>query len=126
MATAVHFHTGAVVCREDDVFPKGFRRLRAALVLVLLAVMMTTPAAWAEGRKRKTEIRPVYPELARRMNLYGAVKVEVIVASTGVVKNTKVLGGHPVLAQSAVDAVKRWRFEPGEETTEVIEFKFNP
>jgi TonB family protein len=49
------------------------------------------------------------------------------VAPNGSVKNTKVVGGHPLLVNAAVDAVKKWRFEPAsEETTGVVEFKFDP
>jgi outer membrane biosynthesis protein TonB len=41
------------------------------------------------------------------------------------VTSTKVLGGNPVLASSAQDAVKKWRFEPGpKDTIEVVEVDF--
>jgi outer membrane biosynthesis protein TonB len=43
------------------------------------------------------------------------------------VKDTKVIGGNPILVNAAVDAVKRWRFEPAsDESTGVVEFKFDP
>ena len=69
----------------------------------------------------------MYPELAKRMSISGVVKVEVVVAPNGSVKSTKVVGGHPLLVNAAVDAVKKWRFETAsEETTGVVEFKFDP
>jgi outer membrane biosynthesis protein TonB len=38
-----------------------------------------------------------------------------------------VVGGHPVLAGAALDAAKRWRFEPAaSEASGIIEFKFEP
>lgn len=78
-------------------------------------------------RKVKTKVAPAFPELARRMSIAGVVKVQVVVAPNGSVKNTKVVGGHPLLVNAAVDAVKKWRFEPAsEETTGVVEFKFDP
>jgi TonB family protein len=78
-------------------------------------------------RKVKTRVSPTYPELARRMSIAGVVKVQIVVAPNGSVKNTKVVGGHPLLVTAAVDAVKKWRFEPaGDETTGVVEFKFDP
>jgi len=78
-------------------------------------------------RKIKTKVAPAYPELARRMSISGVVKIQVVVAPNGSVKNTKIVGGHPVLANAAQDAVKKWRFEPAsEETTGVVEFKFDP
>lgn len=79
------------------------------------------------ARRAKTKVQPIYPELAHRMNISGTVKIEVIVAPNGTVKEARVVGGHPVLAQSALDAAKRWRFEPAaSESTGVIDFKFEP
>jgi len=78
-------------------------------------------------RRAKTKVQPEYPELARKMNITGTVKVEVVVAPNGNVKDARVVGGHPVLAQSALDAAKKWHFEPASgESTGVIEFKFDP
>jgi protein TonB len=78
-------------------------------------------------RKAKTRVAPMYPELAKRMSISGVVKVQVVVAPNGAVKSTKVVGGHPMLVNAAVDAVKKWRFESAsEETTGVVEFKFDP
>ena len=79
------------------------------------------------SRKVKSKVAPSYPELARRMAISGVVKVQVVVAPNGSVKSTKVVGGHPLLVNAAVDAVKKWRFDAAsEETTGVVEFKFDP
>lgn len=76
-------------------------------------------------RRAKTKVPPVYPELAHKMNIFGTVKIEVTVAPSGAVKEARVVGGHPVLAQAALDAAKKWRFEPAaSESTGVIDFKF--
>jgi TonB family protein len=51
--------------------------------------------------------------------------VAVVVAPNGTVKEAKVVGGHPVLATAALDAVRKWRFEPASiETSGVVDFKF--
>ena len=61
------------------------------------------------------------------MKIAGTVKIEVTVATNGTVKEARVVGGHTVLANSALDAAKKWRFEPAPaESTGVIEFKFEP
>jgi TonB family protein len=61
------------------------------------------------------------------MSISGTVKVEVTVSPNGTVKEARIVGGHPVLANSALDAAKKWRFEPAPtESTGVIEFKFEP
>ncbi len=78
-------------------------------------------------RKTKSKVSPVYPDIARRMSISGTVKIEVVVAPNGTLKTTKVLGGHPVLVNAAVDAVRKWKFEPAsEESTGILEFKFQP
>ena len=76
-------------------------------------------------RRAKTKVQPLYPELARKMNITGSVKVEVVVAPNGSVKEAKVIGGHPVLANAALDAIRKWRFEPtAMESSGVVDFKF--
>ncbi|MGA8438902.1 MAG: energy transducer TonB [Candidatus Sulfotelmatobacter sp.] len=78
-------------------------------------------------RRAKSKVQPDYPELARKMNITGTVKVQVVVSPNGTVKDAKVIGGHPLLATAALDAVKKWRFEPAAgESTGVVDFKFEP
>jgi TonB family protein len=78
-------------------------------------------------RRAKSKIQPLYPDLARKMNIAGTVKIEVVVAPNGTVKVARVVGGHPVLATAALDAVRKWRFEPAsQESSGVIDFKFEP
>ena len=77
-------------------------------------------------RKVKTKTAPQYPELARRMNVTGKVKIEVVIAPDGRVKGTRVVGGHPLLVQACQDAVKEWKFVPApEESTQLVEFEFH-
>ncbi|HTW58252.1 MAG TPA: energy transducer TonB [Terriglobales bacterium] len=79
------------------------------------------------GRKITSRVQPAYPELAKRMRLQGVVKVEAVVRANGSVKSTHVLGGNPVLVDSAADAVSKWKFEPGPgETTEIVQLTFVP
>jgi protein TonB len=78
-------------------------------------------------RRAKSKVQPEYPELARKMNITGTVKVQVVVSPNGTVKEAKVVGGHPVLAGVALEAVRKWRFEPAPgESTGVVDFKFEP
>lgn len=78
-------------------------------------------------RKVKSQVAPVYPDLARRMSITGIVKIQLKVDKSGTVKETKLVGGHPVLANAAMDAIKRWKYEPGpEETTGIVEIRFAP
>ncbi|HTU43331.1 MAG TPA: energy transducer TonB [Candidatus Aquilonibacter sp.] len=77
-------------------------------------------------RRAKSKVEPVYPDLARKMNLSGVVKIAVVIAPNGTIKEAKILGGHPVLAGAALDAVKKWRYEPASvETSGVVDVKFD-
>ena len=101
----------------------------ASADLVILPVSAEAHQAEAQqeeiARKVKTSVQPAYPELARRMNIVGVVRVQVVVAANGSVKSAKGVGGHPLLVNAAVDAVKKWRFEAAsEETTGIVQFKF--
>ena len=78
-------------------------------------------------RKAKVKVEPVYPEVARRMNIAGTVRLAVIVAPNGTVKSSKPVGGHPLLVNAAMDAMRRWKFEPATtESSGIVEFKFQP
>lgn len=102
--------------------------LVAALTLVFGAVYVRPVRAQDSiDRKVKSKIAPTYPEIARKLGLTGTVKLEIVIAPNGSVKETKVIGGHPILVTAAEDAVKKWKFEPAAgETTGTLEFKFEP
>lgn len=70
---------------------------------------------------------PVYPEMARKMGLEGTVKLRVTVASNGRVKFVETLGGSPLLAKAAEDAIYKWKWIAGkEESKELVEMRFHP
>lgn len=64
---------------------------------------------------------PVYPILAKRARIEGTVRLQVIVAKDGTVQKVEVMSGHAVLAQSAVEAVQKWRYKPTEMNGEAVE-----
>jgi len=78
-------------------------------------------------RKVLSKIAPSYPEIARRMQITGTVRLQVEIQPNGLVGHSKVLGGHPMLAQAALDAIQKWKWAPAAETTtETVEVNFNP
>src|ERR1700746_4236493 len=89
--------------------------LAAVMGFVLLHPLSSHGQQDQITRKVKTRVSPAYPELARRMSIAGVVKVQVVVAPNGTVKSAKVVGGHPLLVNAAVDAIKKGRFEPASE-----------
>ena len=112
----------------------ALRRLRvAALVSAALAVALAAlPAVGLQAEPPKTATRkakvsnpPEYPELARKKNLHGVVRVLATVAPDGKVTAVKELGGNPVLLGALVDAVKKWRYEAADhESTLEVSYEF--
>jgi len=108
-------------------FEWGKRFTFAALASLLFISIASAQQASVEEGKRKTKFRsnPQYSDLAKRMGLSGKVRIEIVIAPDGRVKSSRAIGGHPVLVQSCLDAVKDWRFEPApEESTQILEFDF--
>ena len=105
------------------------RVLAVGLLLIGGWTAANAPRAWGQeesGRKTKYKVAPAYPALARKMGITGVVKVQVTVAPNGTVRDAKLVGGHPILANSVMDAVRKWRFDAGSETTEILAFHFSP
>jgi TonB family protein len=106
-------------------------------ILIALAVLTSVQpqrccaqdeqSANASPRKVVNKVVPVYPQMARGMNLSGTVKLEVLVQASGSAKSIQVKGGNPLLVQSAQAAVHVWKWEKADhETTEQVEFHFTP
>src|SRR5258708_8710742 len=93
----------------------------AALVFTSVSGFAQTSSTDESKRKIKTKTAPQYPELARRMNVAGKVKLEVVIAPDGHVKSARAVGGHPLLVQACQDAVKEWKFVAAPaESTQVV------
>jgi TonB family protein len=106
---------------------RGRRFLAAVAISFLVLGTASAQQSSIEDSKRKIKykINPQYTELARKMSISGKVKIELVIAPDGHVKSSRAIGGHPLLVQSCLDAVKDWRFEEArEETTQIIEFDF--
>ena len=58
------------------------------------------------------KVQPVYPPLARETDVSGIVRLHLIIAKDGTVQEVDALSGHPLLLQSAMNAVKQWRYKP--------------
>jgi protein TonB len=62
--------------------------------------------------KAIVQVRPEYPALARQTRVQGDVKIDAILDEQGNVIDMKVVAGHPLLYQAALDALKKWKYEP--------------
>jgi TonB family protein len=110
------------------------QRWRLSVLLLLLGLLsllrpphVLSQAEAASIRKVLSRVVSQYPELARSMRIDGTVKVLVTVAPDGHCTLARVIGGHPVLAKAAVDAIQKWKWSSNpEETKEGVELHFHP
>ena len=95
------------------------------LLFTALLLAGTLIAADQPDRKLLRRTEPEYPTVAAKMNLHGTVKLRIWINPDGTVRRLEYIGGHPLLAESALKAVKDWTFEPAsKETTMIVEVKF--
>ena len=127
--------TEVMKASSSDVPTMGVPHLRWVLVAALVFQLFLLPVArlsaqnlsTVDERKLLKKVAPIYPEIAKGLKLNGVVKVALTVAPNGAIKSVEVIGGHPLLARAAVDAVRQWRYETGsQQTTEVVVVQFNP
>jgi TonB family protein len=105
---------------------KKARILGSALLAMALGLGVANLGA-QESRKVLLNPVPVYPETAKKFRLSGVVKVQIVIAPDGHIKETKVIGGHPLLVFAVEDTLRGWKYAPASsETTMQLEFNFHP
>jgi protein TonB len=57
-------------------------------------------------------VQPNYPPLARQARISGQVVLHAVISKDGSIENLTLVSGHPMLAPSAIEAVKQWRYKP--------------
>ena len=100
--------------------------LGGALLAMTLSLGVANSQA-QESRKALSNPAPTYPEVAKKLRLVGTVKVQVVIGADGRIKETNVIGGHPILVNAVEDTLKNWKYAPASgETTTQLEFNFHP
>jgi TonB family protein len=95
------------------------------LMMALLALPLH--AQIAGDRTVITRIQPEYPDTLKRLYIGGAVRVEAIVAPNGTVESTQLIGGNPILGQTAMRAIKQWKFAPAKaKQALIVKVEFDP
>jgi len=111
------------------------RAMRAFLVAGTLALVMcgtvkplaSQAPANAGERKVVSRVEPEYPETLKRLYIGGMVRVEVTVGANGAVQTTELLGGNPILGQSAMKAIKQWKYTSATAKEKlVVQLEFDP
>ena len=62
--------------------------------------------------KLTSQVRPVYPPLAKQARIQGVVRLSAIIGKDGTVLNLTAETGHPLLVPSAMEAVRQWVYRP--------------
>jgi protein TonB len=75
-------------------------------------VSRTRVGGAVQAAKLINKVQPMYPPLARQTRISGTVRLHAIIGKDGTVRELQVQSGHPLLVQSALDAVKQWRYQP--------------
>jgi periplasmic protein TonB len=76
------------------------------------ALKRVTVGGNVQAARLFNRVQPLYPPLARQMRISGTVKLHAIIGKNGAVEQLTVVSGHPLLVQSALDAVRQWRYQP--------------
>ena len=82
------------------------------LVMFLMGVIVFSPAFSLAQERPETQrkiaekVVPAYPDLARKMQIHGTVRVGVVVTPAVKLKLAQVIGGNPVLVKAALDAIE--------------------
>jgi protein TonB len=58
------------------------------------------------------QVKPEYPQLAKITHTQGVVVLEALIRRDGSIDSLRVISGHQLLTQSALDAVKQWKYQP--------------
>jgi TonB family protein len=113
---------------------KGIKRsavtgLAGALVCVfgLSSASLGQKITKSSERKVLVSVKPDYSEILRHAQIGGVVRLKAVVSPEGRVLNIEVLGGNPILAESATAAVKSWKYAPAAaQTVEEVSISFSP
>jgi TonB family protein len=99
----------------------------ALLLLAMGLATLTSPAQEATTRKVLANPPAAYPEVAKRLRLSGVVKVQVVIGTDGLIKDVKLIGGHPLFVNAVQETLKSWKYAPAStETRTTLEFNFQP
>jgi TonB family protein len=100
------------------------------LLLSMMAISATSALAQkqpAPDRKKISTVKPDYPPLLKYQQIGGLVRLVATVLPDGTVARVEIRGGNPILAESAVAAVMKWKYAPSaSQTTEDISLSFSP
>ncbi len=105
------------------------RKIASATLAVALcfAPVLLAQKPPKSDRKVLVSAKPEYSELLKHAQIGGLVRLKATVNPDGKVTNVEVIGGNPILAESASTAVTKWKFSPAAaQSVEDITISFTP
>jgi len=135
---------GALVFTGKAAMPKSFDTDEEVLAYVIKtrgAIGYISPSASTEGAKvlaivpeggrsertLVTRVEPEYPETLRQLHIGGTVRLQITISPQGRVETATVLGGNPILGDSAVRAVQQWIYAAASgRSVAVVTLAFDP
>jgi TonB family protein len=99
--------------------------LGIALFCIVAACLFLAPTLHAQTadkpdkptRKVIHKVEADYPLDLQRAHIGGVVRLDVVVSPAGTVDSIAVIGGNPVLVETATRAVKKWKWAPATNAT---------
>jgi TonB family protein len=123
---------GSVLSNRQTTFQPFGGGLSKVAAATLMLVLCCAPALLGQKgpkseRKVLVSVKPEYSDLLKHAQIGGLVRLKATVSPEGKVTNVEVVGGNPILAQSASTAVMRWKYVPAAaQTVEDISISFSP
>lgn len=97
------------------------------MCMLLLCSAAPAHSQEANGRKVVKKAPVQYPSILKSKGIGGIVKLKVYIKPDGSVRDTEVIGGNPILAESAQKSVGQWKFSTGSaETVMEVSVVFDP
>ena len=108
---------------------RGKRVLRGLLCAIILSglVLLAVPLQAQQGeasRKLLRRVEPRYPDDLKRHDIGGVVRLSIEISPQGAVHKISPIGGNPILVESAMTAVKQWKYAPAD-STQTLEVKID-
>ena len=106
--------------------------LASLALMAFCLALASVPAVQAQSgehssRRVMRNANPNYPEVLKSKGIGGIVRLNAMVLANGTVANVQILGGNPILAASAVNAVMKWKYARAPSASiELVTFEFNP
>ena len=99
--------------------------LLAAVAHVILSVALMGQVKSETPIEVSLAVAPIYPPLALSANVTGDVEVRVTVNEAGAAVSAETINGREPLKHSALEAARRWKFQPQQHNAEaVLTFSF--